>query len=587
MQILDMIQDLVTTVAQQKYAPIIANSGQITREMLEITTATNDKFGHYQCNGAMKLSKKLNMQPRLIAEQLVQEIMAHPMAQKTFANIEIAGPGFINFSLSNEYIEKELAKILFDWRIGCVEVERPLRVIIDFSSPNIAKEMHVGHLRSTIIGDCLARVLEFMGHDVLRLNHVGDWGTQFGMLIAYLRRMNVTFAQLAGMDVGDLVVNYRAAKELFDADADFKQAAQAAVVGLQGGDAEALQVWESICGISRRAFEDIYHLLGIKLLERGESFYNPYLAAVVADLDAKHLVEISDGARCVMLPGFMNRDGEPLPLIVQKSDGGYNYATTDIAALRHRVQDEGGQWLIYVTDAGQAQHFAMVFAACRLAGYYDAQRVRIDHVPFGLVLRGDGKKFKTRSGDTERLVDLLNAAISKASEILHARDADMDAQELQRTAQILGINAIKYADLANNRINDYMFSLERMLQFEGNTAAFLLYAYVRIQSIQRKLAYNPELLRDTALRITTPEETALGLHILQFNDMLQSFCRDLLPHRITDYLYQLAVKFHSFFHNCRVEGSEQQNSRLLLCAITGQTLATGLELLGLRLLDRM
>lgn len=555
--------------------------------IIEITPATNRKFGHYQCNSAMKLTKLLGVPPRTIAEAVSQQLNDEPM----FAKVEVAGPGFINITLSNEYLTTGVNGLATDTeRLGCTKTDRPKKVVIDFSSPNIAKEMHVGHLRSTIIGDSIARVLEFCGHEVKRINHVGDWGTQFGMLITYLTEQNT---DVQSMSLTELVTAYKQAKIQFDNDPEFKQESQQAVVELQAGNPKMREVWEATCKISRIAFEEVYAILDVKLQERGESFYNDKLPQAIEDLSNKDLIQESDGAKCIFLPGFTNREGEPLPLIVQKGDGGYNYATTDIAALRFRTQQEqfadgdGANWLIYVTDAGQSQHFSMVFAACQLANYYDPTKIRVDHVPFGLVLRADGKKFKTREGETLRLIDLLHTAQEKAFEKLEAREhGSISADELDSMAKILGINAVKYADLACNRISDYTFSFDRMLQFEGNTAAFICYAYVRVQSIKRKIAVNISDIKES-IAIQTPEETELALLLLQFPDVITSFTEDLLPNRLTEYLYNVAEQFHAFFHNCRVEGTEQQNSRLLLCEVVATVLAKGMQLLGLKPLQKM
>jgi arginyl-tRNA synthetase len=588
MTILERIKHDCMTALHQLYA---AQGAALPASIIEITPATNSKFGHYQCNSAMKLAKILSKPPIEIAKQLTAGILEQDnQTDQIYETVAIAGPGFINFTLRPGYLSKLLNAQLRDPRLGCASLapEQP-KAIIDFSSPNIAKEMHVGHLRSTIIGDCIARTLEFVGYDVLRLNHVGDWGTQFGMLIAFIKQNTLELDAVRAMSISELLKLYRAAKLEFDANPDFKARAQRAVVELQSGDSQAIQYWQAICASSRTAFEEIYRILDINIQERGESFYNPYLASVISDFEQQGLVTISDGAKCVYLDGFNNRDGEPLPLIIQKSDGGYNYATTDLAALKHRVAQEHGAWLIYVTDAGQSQHFDMVFAAARLAGYYNPDNTRIDHVPFGLVLRADGKKFQTRSGETERLVDLLQAAVAKAKEILTARNyTDVTATELQEMAQKLGINAIKYADLVNNRNSDYAFSLDRMLQFEGNTAAFVCYAFVRIQSIKRKIGLNmPELLATTHLELQTPEEIDLGLQLIRFPEMINAFMAELLPNRITEYLYTLAEKFHVFFHKCRVEGVPEQSSRVLLCEAVALVLAQGLELLGLRPLQKM
>lgn len=587
MTLLAQIQKRCSEALKQLYSQSIENFNESS---VEITPATNSKFGHYQCNSAMKLAKTLAKVPRTIAEEIRTQLLTNDDPNKPmFGNIEVAGPGFINFTLKQEFLSHLINAQLLDARHGCEQVSPQQKAIVDFSSPNIAKEMHVGHLRSTIIGDCIARTLEFIGYNVLRLNHVGDWGTQFGMLIAYLTQQQVDLAQIRGMDISQLLSIYRSAKLEFDADMDFKTRAQQAVVSLQQGDLNSLQIWEAICASSRIAFEEIYKILDIRIFERGESFYNPYLPLLIANLEEQKLIKISHGAKCIYIDGFTNREGEPLPLIVQKSDGGYNYATTDMAALKHRVEIEQGTWLIYVTDAGQSQHFSMVFAACKLAGYYTPEQVRVDHVPFGLVLRADGKKFQTRAGDTEKLIDLLNSAVTKAKEILENRNyADVSADELNHMAQILGINAIKYADLASHRTSDYAFSLDRMLQFEGNTAAFVCYAYVRVQSIKRKIGLDiADLFHTAQINLQTQEEIELGLQLLQFSETINNFTTELLPHRLTEYLYHLAEKFHAFFHNCRVEGTTEQNSRVLLCEAVARVLAQGLQLLGLKPLEKM
>ena len=563
----------------------------IDHALVEITSATQEKFGHYQLNCAMKLTKLVGEPPRQIAEKIVSHLNLLKEAEAVFAQIEIAGPGFINFTLHQDFINQQLMNQLQDPRLGVPALNKPLKVIIDFSSPNIAKEMHVGHLRSTIIGDCLARILSFVGHEVLPLNHVGDWGTQFGMLIAHLKTVlpEITETSTPSVDLGDLVSWYRAAKQRFDEDAEFKKRAQQEVVALQSGQESSRRAWEHICAISRKAYQTIYDLLGIKLFERGESFYNPFLAPLIKELDEKNLLSLSDGAKCMYLEGFTNREGDKLPLILQKSDGGYNYATTDMAALRHRVQTEKGNWLIYITDAGQSLHFQMVFAAAKKAEFYVPEQVRVDHVPFGLVLKADGKKFKTRSGDTERLIDLLQTAIDKAKQKLLEHDPDISETELEFSSKILGLNAVKYADLSCNRISDYIFSYEKMLKFEGNTAAFLLYAYVRIRSIQRKININIAelLITPSILSLEEPIEQSLAILVCQFGEILESVIQDLMPNRLTDYLYRLAEKFHVFFHQCRVEGSPKQNSRLILCESVANVLQQGLKLLGLQPLERM
>lgn len=550
----------------------------------DITSSTQDKFGHYQYNTAMKLAKLTALPPRKIAEMIVSALN---FSDGIIEKVEIAGPGFINIFLSPSFLSQEM-DVLLNVITSPTTSSKKERIIIDFSSPNVAKEMHVGHLRSTIIGDCLARLFEYLGYDVIRHNHIGDWGTAFGMLIAYL--FEVAPKVLEGKDTTDLthlVSWYKASKKRFDEDPDFKRKAQQQVVLLQKGDPTTRKGWEVICDISRKAYQEIYDLLDVRIIERGESFYNPFLAHVINDLEAKDLIEISDGAKCVYLEGFHNREGEMLPLMVQKSDGGYNYDTTDMAAIKHRIQEEKADRIIYVTDAGQSTHFQMIFKAAEKVGYLDPNKVRVDHVPFGLVLGPDGKKFKTRSGDTERLIDLLQTAVQKAHEVLKERNPDMEEEERLKLAQAIGIGSVKYADLSNNRINDYTFSYDRMLRFEGNTAAFLLYAYVRIMGIKRKTHADSALLKKHHIQLEEPSEVDLGLHLLRFYETLYSVANDLFPNRLTEYLYTLAEKFNVFFRDCRVEGHPKQNERLLLCEATGQILSQGLSILGLKTVDRM
>lgn len=550
----------------------------------EITPSTQPQFGHYQCNNALKLAKELKKSPREVAQKIID---AWNPDSAMIAKMEIAGPGFINIFLTPEFISSEINKVLHDPRLGVPLPHPKERIIVEFSSPNIAKELHVGHLRSTIIGDCLARVFEFLGHDVLRLNHIGDWGTQFGMLITYMRdHVPEVLEGKKQTDLVSLMQWYRASKKCFDQDPEFKKRSQLQVVKLQGGDEVSLAAWTMICDISRIAFQEIYNLLDIKLVERGESFYNPFLPGIVEDLEKRGLITVSDGAKCIYLEGFVGRDDTPLPMIIQKSDGGYNYDTTDMAAIRQRIEKENADRIIYVTDAGQSLHFQMLFKAAEKAGYLDPKKVRVDHVPFGVVLGADGTKFKTRSGDTERLIDLLFEAVKQAKVILHERLPELSEKELNHTAEVLGIDAVKYADLSSHRIKDYVFSYERMLRFEGNTAAFLLYAYVRIQSIKRKVGKDISSIKDK-INLEHPTEIDLALHLRRFGETLQAVAEELLPNRLAEYLYTLAEKFHAFFRDCRVEGTPQEGSRLLLCEATGRILHQGLEILGLKTLNKM
>ncbi|MFZ0566353.1 MAG: arginine--tRNA ligase [Chlamydiales bacterium] len=549
-------------------------------ETVEVHPA-REQFGHYQCNSALKLGERLQKKPREIAGAIVDHIEEK---DSFFSSVEVAGPGFINLTFSASFLSAKLDEALRDPRLGVVLPSKRERIVVEFSSPNIAKEMHVGHLRSTIIGDALARLFEFLGHDVIRLNHVGDWGTAFGMLIAYLQREKPNvFAGKEEPQLADLMQWYRASKKRFDDDPEFKIRAREAVIKLQKGDKEVAKAWDMICNISHKEFHEVYDILNVKLIERGESFYNPMLPKIVEDLQQKGLVTLSEGAKCVFHEGFR------LPLMVQKSDGAFNYDTTDMAAMLHRIEEERADRIIIITDAGQRLHFDLIRLTCEKAGYLDPEKVQFDHVPFGVVLGADGKKFRTRSGETERLIDLLYAGIREAKKILVDRDTNLPQKEMDALAELLGIDAIKYADLSCNRISDYVFSYERMLRFEGNTAAFILYSYVRINGIKRKIGRIDidEILSKEKIRLEHPSEIQLGLHLLRFAETLYAVENELFPHYLTDYLYALAQKFNTFFRDCRVEGSMEQNRRLLLCEVTARTMETGLHILGLQTTEKM
>lgn len=544
----------------------------------EVTPSTAPQFGHYQCNSALKIGKALKANPREIAQKIAAQLAENPL----FSKVEVAGPGFINLTLSSDFLTGKVKNLLNDPRLGVPSPDKKQKIIVDFSSPNVAKELHVGHLRSTIIGDALSRLFEFLGHDVLRLNHIGDWGTQFGMLIAYIKENK---CDLTSSDLAMLMHWYRSAKKCFDADEEFKKRAQREVVALQSGNADSLATWKTICAVSRLGFQEIYDLMDVRLTERGESFYNPYLPEIVEDLTKRGFITVSDEAKCLFLDGFVSREGSPLPMIIQKADGGYNYDTTDLAAVRYRVNVDHADRIIYVTDAGQALHFDMLFKAAEKVGYALPEKVCLEHVPFGVVLGPDGKKFKTRSGETEKFIDLILEAVTKAATVMKERLEGASEEEIIQAGSILGIDAIKYADLSCHRIKDYVFSYERMLKFEGNTAAFLLYAYVRIQGIKRKIG--KEINLNAPLTLEHPTEIALSLHLLQFPDTLEMMGRELLPNRLADYLYTLSEAFHAFFRDCRVEGSAMEEGRLLLVEATGRILRQGLAILGLKTLDRM
>ncbi|MDP6834254.1 MAG: arginine--tRNA ligase, partial [Prochlorococcaceae cyanobacterium ETNP1_MAG_9] len=466
----------------------------------QLVAASKPEFGDFQVNGALQLAKTLKTSPREIALAIIKQLQDNEEFLYLCKAPEIAGPGFINLTLKEECLKGEIAKQLKDERLGVHLITststhtKNSAVVLDFSSPNIAKEMHVGHLRSTIIGDSIARVLEFRGHKVIRLNHVGDWGTQFGMLITHLKTVAPEALTTANaVELGDLVKFYRQAKQRFDEDIVFQKKSREEVIKLQNGDSEALKAWKLICDQSRREFEQIYDRLDIRLIERGESFYNPYLREVIDDLNTDNLLVVDDGAKCVFLEGISGKDGKALPMIIQKRDGGFNYATTDLAAIRYRFQSapkgDGANRVIYVTDAGQANHFAGVFQIAQRANWIP-QGGRIEHVPFGLVQGENGKKLKTRSGDTVRLRDLLDEAIDRAETDLRLRLKKEGRAEsepfIKHVASTVGIAAVKYADLSQNRVTSYQFSFDKMLALQGNTAPYLLYALVRIAGIARK-----------------------------------------------------------------------------------------------------
>ena len=561
----------------------------------QLAPASKPEFGDFQANGALPLAKPLKQAPRQIAAAIVMALQADSAFTALCLEPQIAGPGFINLTIRPERLAAELASRMGDQRLGVPAVENAAPVVVDFSSPNIAKEMHVGHLRSTIIGDSLARVLEFRGHRVLRLNHVGDWGTQFGMLITHLKQVAPeTLNRADAVDLGDLVAFYREAKKRFDDDEAFQTTSREEVVKLQGGDPVSLKAWGLLCDQSRREFQAIYDRLDIRLSERGESFYNPYLASVLIGLKEAGLLVTDDGAECVFLEGVNGKDGKPLPVIVRKSDGGFNYATTDLAAIRYRFAQnpdgDGACRVIYVTDAGQANHFAGVFQVAKRANWIPEEG-RLEHVPFGLVQGEDGKKLKTRSGDTVRLRDLLDEAVERAEADLRRRLEEEERHEdesfIRHVAGTVGLAAVKYADLSQNRITNYQFSFDRMLALQGNTAPYLLYALVRIAGIARK---GGDLEAEAGmLQFSEPQEWSLVRELLKFDAVIAEVEEELLPNRLCSYLFELSQVFNRFYDQIPVLKAEGQSlpSRLALCRLTADTLKSGLGLLGIATLERM
>ncbi|MGY6529443.1 MAG: arginine--tRNA ligase [Cyanobacterium sp.] len=555
-----------------------------------VVPATNPRFGDYQCNVALPLAKELKENPRAIAQRIVDNINLEEFCQP----LQIAGPGFINITIKPEYIAQKITSAYRDERLGVTKIKSEGKTIIDFSSPNIAKEMHVGHLRSTIIGDSIARILEFRGHDVLRLNHVGDWGTQFGMLIAFLRQEKPEVLTTANaVDIGDLVTLYKQAKLKFDQDPEFKEEARQEVVKLQSKDPESIKAWQLLCEQSRKEFQIIYNLLDIELTERGESFYNPFLAEIINVLQQQNLLVEDQGAKCVFLDNFVNKQGDPLPLIVQKSDGGYNYATTDLACLKYRIQEDKATKIVYVTDAGQSNHFTQVFQVAKKANFIP-ENVELIHVPFGLVLAEDGKKIKTRSGETIRLKDLLDEAINRARKDLESRlegeERNEDETFINHVSKVVGLSAVKYADLSQNRTTDYKFSFDKMLALQGNTAPYLLYAYVRVQGVSRKGNIDLDNLEiNQPIIIQEESELVLAKHLLQLDFIITEVEKDLLPNRLCLYLFELSQKFNQFYDQCPILQAEEdvKLSRLILADLTAKVIKLGLSLLGISVLERM
>uniref|UniRef100_A0A8C7IMT7 Arginine--tRNA ligase, cytoplasmic n=1 Tax=Oncorhynchus kisutch TaxID=8019 RepID=A0A8C7IMT7_ONCKI len=561
---------------------------------LAVTPNQQAKFGDYQCNSAMAMaqmmkSKGLKVNPRQIAENIQQNIPDNELIEKT----EIAGPGFINVHLKRSFVSKLLTNLLLNG-VQPPSLESKKKVVVDFSSPNIAKEMHVGHLRSTIIGDSMCRLFEFLGYDVLRLNHVGDWGTQFGMLIAHLQDKFPNYLTVSP-PIGDLQAFYKESKKRFDEEEDFKKRAYQCVVKLQSKDPAFIKGWNLICDVSRNEFQKVYNCLDIQIIERGESFYQEKMTAVVKEFEAKGLVEMDEGRKIVFAPG------QQIPLTVVKSDGGYTYDTSDLAALRHRLFDEKADIIIYVTDSGQGTHFQVVFAAAQMIGWYDPNVTRVEHAGFGVVLGEDKKKFKTRSGDTVRLMDLLDEGLKRSMEKLKEKDRDkvLSTEDLTKAQRSVAFGCIKYADLSHNRINDYVFSFDKMLDDRGNTAAYLLYAFTRIRSIARLANIDEAALRKAAetteVLLEHDKEWKLGKCLLRFPEILQKILDDLLLHTLCDYLYELATTFTEFYDSCYCIEKDRQTGRvvkvnmwrMLLCDATAAIMAKGFDILGINPVSRM
>ncbi len=560
----DRLASAFAAVAGEPVDPIIQRSGH----------------ADYQANGALGLAKKLGARPREIAERVLAAADLDDLA----ATVEISGPGFINLTLRDDVLGRLTGQITGDERLGVPTTDQPETVVVDYSGPNVAKEMHVGHLRSTVIGDAVVRTLEWLGHTVIRRNHLGDWGTPFGMLIEHMLDIGEDEA-VHELGVGDLSGFYTAARRKFDADEQFKDRARRRVVLLQGGDEATLRLWHVLVGESKRYFASVYELLGVRLTAGdfvGESAYNDQLDRVIKDLDQLGLLQVSDGARCVFPTGFTGRDTGPLPLIVQKSDGGFGYPATDLAAVRNRVDDLGATRLLYVVGTPQQQHFDMVFTAAAEAGWLTPP-ARAAHVAFGSVLGADGKTLRTRAGGTIKLADLLSEAIERATTAVGEKNPELAEALREQVARQVGIGAVKYADLSTDRTRDYVFDFDRMLAFEGQTGPYLQYAYVRIRSIFRRGDITPA--RDSApLVITEPAERALTLELLTLPEIVADVAATLEFHKLANYLYSVATAFTAFYERCpilKADNDTARTSRLALADLTARTLTLGLGLLGI------
>ncbi|MCQ3242023.1 arginine--tRNA ligase [Salmonella enterica subsp. enterica serovar Indiana] len=551
----------------------------------QVRQSAKVQFGDYQANGIMAVAKKLGMAPRQLAEQVLTHLDLSGIASK----VEIAGPGFINIFLEPAFLAEQVQQALASDRLG---VSQPTRqtIVVDYSAPNVAKEMHVGHLRSTIIGDAAVRTLEFLGHHVIRANHVGDWGTQFGMLIAWLEKQQQENA--GDMALADLEGFYRDAKKHYDEDEAFAERARNYVVKLQSGDTYFREMWRKLVDITMTQNQITYDRLNVTLTRddvMGESLYNPMLPGIVADLKAKGLAVESEGATVVFLDEFKNKEGDPMGVIIQKKDGGYLYTTTDIACAKYRYETLHADRVLYYIDSRQHQHLMQAWTIVRKAGYVP-DSVPLEHHMFGMMLGKDGKPFKTRAGGTVKLADLLDEALERARRLVAEKNPDMPADELEKLANAVGIGAVKYADLSKNRTTDYIFDWDNMLAFEGNTAPYMQYAYTRVLSVFRKADIDEQALASAPVIISEDREAQLAARLLQFEETLTVVAREGTPHVMCAYLYDVAGLFSGFYEHCPILSAENdavRNSRLKLAQLTAKTLKLGLDTLGIETVERM
>ena len=571
---------------EQRIAAAFAKVGGAAAVGIDTAVRQSDR-ADAQVNGSLALAKAMGLTPREVALKVLEVVDLKDIC----SDAQVAGPGFINLTFKNEFLARELMASSTGKKLGVRNATKPRKVLIDYSAPNVAKEMHVGHLRSTVIGDALVRMLTYVGNEVVRENHVGDWGTPFGMLIEHLVDLGETHAA-EELSVGDLDSFYRSARKKFDESEIFQTRARTRVVALQSGDAETLRLWKLLVAESNRYFQKIYHTLGV-LLEptdvMGESAYNELLPQVTTRLGALGMMTKSDGADVVFPEGFTNRENQPLPLIIRKTDGGYNYATSDLACVIDRVERIDAELLLYVVGAPQAQHLQMIAAVATQAGWLKAPREMV-HVSFGNVLGADKKMLKTRSGDTVKLDALLTEAVERAAKAVAEKNPDLTAEAQAEIARIVGIGAVKYADLSTDRIKDYTFDWDRMLSFDGNTSPYLQYAHARICSIFRRANVERASVRNFEPTISHVAERELAMKVLQFDSALWDTLDKYSPHRLCTYLYDLATSFSSFYEQCPVlkaENENEKNSRLMLCDLTARVMQAGLEVLGIESPEQM
>jgi arginyl-tRNA synthetase len=610
----------VVDILEEKISAAMAAVSKQEGYAALVRPATDPKFGDYQVNGIMPMAKQIKTNPRKLAEEVVRNLDVSDIFEKP----EVAEPGFINLRLKSDFITKTLLEISKHYveeefpgnvrisfpRFGIDKVANPETVVVDFSGPNIAKEMHVGHLRSTIIGDCICNLLYFLGHNVIKQNHIGDWGMHFGMLCALLSRKRRE-ASKQGEQVStpkiltDLESFYREAKRLFDTNKDFLLEARDAIAGLHKGNQLWTELWRQIVRESEKHYREIYERLRVGLYDhhiRGESAYKDDLSNVVEELKKAGIAEKSEDAICVFPPGFKDKEGKPLPVIVQKSDGAYLYATTDLAAIRYRVNELKADRIIYVTDARQSLHFQMLFAVADMAGWATrqksedrSQKTELIHVTFGSVLGENGKPLKTRSGENVKLKELLDEAVEQASKIVNAKNPELSDKQKEKIAKAVGIGAVKYADYSNSRTSDYVFRFDKMLAMDGNTAPYMQYAYARVKSIERKaqsrgIDVANELAGLKKINLTEPSELCLAKHLIRYGEAIQAAIADYRPNYLTSYLYELAQKFSAFYTECPVldAGPDKRPTRLLLCDLSARTIEHGLtNLLGIEVVEQM